>query len=169
MKLKKRFARYGAAEARARKATKILNKLTGGGGSCEGQAIGLGDSVMITRNGNAFGADKYTAGVVVGEFTTDTVVTFSDCDGNVVLKLFFPETLTVGGYSGGSLDPASSLGIFAGPADGNGFGISNFSASADVTSVDGRLQFTFSWDTGGVGSAFDGVYDGSVDLPAITN
>ena len=95
-----------------------------------------------------------------------TLITLTDCDGRSLLDIRLPNPVTVGQYSGGSLSPDSKVSFFVGPT-GDGFGISNFSGSADVTNVDGRLQLTFSWDTGDNGSPFDGAYEGTLDLPAV--
>ncbi len=169
-KLKKRIALFGKAEARARKAEKLIGKLTGGGGGgggdCEGQDIGPGDTLDITRNGADFGAAKYSVETVTDDFGTKTVVTLTNCTSNRKLVLTFPSPLFPGSYSGGSIFPENKVGFFAGPAQDGGFGISNFGGSATVMNVATRLQLTFSWSTGDAGSDFDGLYEGMIDIPA---
>jgi hypothetical protein len=169
-KLSKRFALLGKAEARARKADKLADKVSGGGGGgggeCLGNDIAQSDTVIVTRDGGDFGTDKVLARTTTTELGTFTQIAFYDCDGKRVLDLSLPSPLTVGSYSGGSIFPETKASFFVGPT-GEGFGISTFGGVVNVTSVDGRLQFSFEWDTGAAGSAFDGVYLGSIDIPAI--
>lgn len=165
-KLSKRFAFFGKAEARARKAAKLADKLLGGGGECTGTDIAVTDTVIVTRNLSEYGIDKYATRTGTDQLGPFTQVTLTDCDGRSLLDIRFPDPLTVGQYSGGSLDPATKLSFFVGPT-GAGNGVSNFGGSAEVTNVDGRLQLTFMWDTGDVGSAYDGTYEGTLDLPAV--
>lgn len=139
--LAKRFAFYGKAESRARKAEKLADKLLGPPAACTGTDIGIEDTVVVTRNASDWELDKFdvqTGTDVIGAFT---LITLSDCDGRALMTLRFPNPVTVGQYSGGSVFPESKVAFYVGPL-GEGYGISNFGGSAEVTNVNDRLQLT---------------------------